>query len=165
MPDPARDLDQGPGTLCSAGQRQAGGTTAQDDHHRRIVQLGNRELDLYGNQLARCLQALGTAAPIRADIQRELATVRAEQASRASASEPGRAPDVSGLTSGALDRTRRELRASLALARPGSPTRGPILAYLGAIDTELAGRTADPSGLLPGGRPSKLERAIRSSRC
>jgi hypothetical protein len=113
--------------------------TALDDRHRRIAA---RELDLYGNQLARCLQALGTAAPIRADIQRELAAVRAEQAARVSASEPGRAPDVSGLKPCQLERTRRELRASLALARPGSPTRRPILAHLGAIDAELARRTA-----------------------
>ena len=147
MPDPGRDHDAAPGALSPAGQRPAAMTAAPDDRRWRIVQLANRELDLYGNQLARCLQALGTTAPIRADIQRELGTVRAEQVSRASASEPGRAPDVSGLTSGELERTRRELQASLALARPGSPVRGPILAHLGAIDTELARRTA---GLLPG---------------
>ena len=38
----------------------------------------------YAGQLARCLKALGTDAPIRADVQRELAAVRAEQESRAS---------------------------------------------------------------------------------
>jgi hypothetical protein len=48
-------------------------------------QLTSRQLDLYAGQLARCLKALGTDAPIRADVQRELATVRAEQESRASA--------------------------------------------------------------------------------
>ena len=147
MPDPGRDLDQGPGAPYPAGQRHAGVPAVPDDHRDRIGQLAARELDLYGNQLARCLQALGTNVPIRADIQRELATVRAEQDSRASASEPGRSPDVSGLTPGQLEQTRRELRASLALARPGSPTRGPILAHLSAIDTELARRTA---GQLPG---------------
>jgi len=46
-------------------------------------QLTTRQLDLYANQLTRCLKALGTDAPIRADVQRELATVRAEQESRA----------------------------------------------------------------------------------
>ena len=56
--------------------------------------------------------------------------------------DPGRPPDVSGLTSGELARTRRELAASLALARPGSPVRGPIRAHMTAIDTELAGRDA-----------------------
>jgi hypothetical protein len=140
--DAGRDLDGAPGAPFSADHRHAAMMTALDDRHRRIVQLAARELDLYGNQLARCLQALGTAAPIRADIQRELAAVRAEQAARVSASEPGRAPDVSGLTPCQLERTRRELRASLALARPGSPTRRPILAHLGAIDAELARRTA-----------------------
>jgi hypothetical protein len=59
-----------------------------------------------------------------------------------STAAPARAPDVSGLTPGELERTRRELLASLALSRPGSPMRGPILAHLGAIDTELARRTA-----------------------
>ena len=47
-------------------------------------QLTTRQLDLYASQLTRCLKALGTDAPIRADVQRELATVRAEQESRAS---------------------------------------------------------------------------------
>jgi hypothetical protein len=46
-------------------------------------QLTTRHLDVYASQLARCLKALGTDAPIRADVQRELATVRAEQESRA----------------------------------------------------------------------------------
>jgi hypothetical protein len=116
-----------------------------DDHGRQIGRFPARDLDLYGNQLARCLQALGTNAPIRADIQRELAAVHAEQASRARASEPGRLPDVTGMTSGELDRTRRELQASLALARPASPMRGPILAYLSAIEAELSSRTTASS--------------------
>ena len=51
----------------------------RDDSRRPVAELTVRELDLYGNQLARCLKALGTDAPIRADVQRELATVRAEQ--------------------------------------------------------------------------------------
>jgi len=51
-----------------------------------------------------------------------------------------RVHDVSRLTADELERTRRELRASLALARPGSPMRVPILAHLSAIDAELAGR-------------------------
>lgn len=146
------DLNRGPGTPSPASHPHPATTATPDDYRHRIVQLANRELDLYGNQLARCLQALGTNAPIRADIQHELTTVRAEQASRASASEPGRLPDVSGLTSGELDRTRRELQASLALARPGSPMRGPILTQLAAIETELSGRTAGQPGQLPGSR-------------
>ena len=54
-----------------------------DDVRRPVGQLTTRQLDRYGNQLTRCLKALGTDAPIRADIQRELATVRAEQNHRA----------------------------------------------------------------------------------
>jgi hypothetical protein len=43
---------------------------------------------------------------------------------------------------GELDRARRELQASLALVRPDSPARVPILAHMSAIDAELADRTA-----------------------
>jgi len=53
------------------------------EDRRPVGQLTTRELDLYGNQLARCLKALGTNAPIRPDVQRELATVRTEQDHRA----------------------------------------------------------------------------------
>jgi hypothetical protein len=53
------------------------------DEQRRVGQLTTRQLDHYGDQLTRCLKALGTDAPIRADVQRELATVRAEQDHRA----------------------------------------------------------------------------------
>jgi hypothetical protein len=56
--------------------------------------------------------------------------------------------DAGGLTAGELDRIRRELRASLALVRPDSPARVPILAHLSAIDAELARRgagTAEPA--------------------
>jgi hypothetical protein len=49
---------------------------------------------------------------------------------------------VSGLTAGELERARRELRASLALVRPDSPARVPIMAQMSAIDTELDARTA-----------------------
>jgi hypothetical protein len=55
----------------------------RNDDCRAVGQLTVRQLDLYGNQLIRCLKALGTDAPIRADVQRELATVRAEQDLRA----------------------------------------------------------------------------------
>src|SRR5712691_7641452 len=119
-------------------------TAEPGGHHRPAGQLTTRELDLYGSQLARCLKALGTDAPIRADVQRELATVRAERQSRAGAGEPhhpGRPRDVSGLAASELQRTRRELAANLALVRPDSPARVPILAHISAINTELAGRT------------------------
>jgi hypothetical protein len=49
--------------------------------------------------------------------------------------------DVTTLITAELDRARRELFASLALARPGSPVRAPILARISAIDAELARRS------------------------
>jgi len=64
--------------------------------------------------------------PIRADVQRELVAVRAEQQSRTQASQaqqPCRPRDVSELTVSELERTRRELAANLALVRPSSPAR------------------------------------------
>jgi hypothetical protein len=48
--------------------------------------------------------------------------------------------DVKGLTADELERAKRELHASLALARPDSAMRMPILAHLRAIDAELAER-------------------------
>jgi hypothetical protein len=48
--------------------------------------------------------------------------------------------DVTGLTRDELERVRRELTASLGLARPGSPTTGITRARLDAIDRELEHR-------------------------
>lgn len=67
--------------------------------------------------------------------------------------DPSRSRDASRLTDAELQRTRRELQASLALARPGSATRVPILAHLSAINAELAGRSA---GCDASGRPFSL---------
>ena len=54
---------------------------------------------------------------------------------------PGSRPhDISGLTVGELQRARRDLEVSLALAFPGSPVRVPILEHLSAIDAELTKR-------------------------
>jgi hypothetical protein len=54
---------------------------------------------------------------------------------------PGDRPhDVSNLTTAGLERARRDLRVSLALAVPGSPARVPVLASLAAIDRELGER-------------------------
>jgi hypothetical protein len=50
--------------------------------------------------------------------------------------------DVSALTAAELEAARRELAASLALARPGSPVRPVIQARMATIDAELAGRAA-----------------------
>jgi hypothetical protein len=74
--------------------------------------------------------------------------VYAVRQSRTQASQPQqpfRPRDVSGLTASELERTRRELAANLALVRPGSPARVPILAHISAIDTELARRTGQQS--------------------
>jgi len=54
--------------------------------------------------------------------------------------DSGRPHDVRGLTASELERTWRELRASLALVRADSPARVPILAHLSAVDAELAGQ-------------------------
>jgi hypothetical protein len=48
--------------------------------------------------------------------------------------------DVSSLTSDQLERARRNLEISLALAFPGSPVRVSIMAETTAIDAELAER-------------------------
>ena len=53
---------------------------------------------------------------------------------------------ASGLTDGELEHARRELAASLALSRPGSPIRTPIQARMSAIDAELAERTRRADG-------------------
>jgi hypothetical protein len=52
----------------------------------------------------------------------------------------GRVPDISERSADELERARRELNASLALGRPESAVRVPILAHLRAIDVELARR-------------------------
>jgi hypothetical protein len=55
--------------------------------------------------------------------------------------------DVTALTAAELEAARRELAASLALARPGSPVRVPIQARMAAVDAELARRAAAWPGL------------------
>jgi hypothetical protein len=69
--------------------------------------------------------------------------------------DPSRSHYVSELTTAELERTRRDLQASLTLARPGSAVYVPILAHLSAIDAELAGRSA---GCHADGKPSSPER-------
>jgi hypothetical protein len=54
--------------------------------------------------------------------------------------------DVRRLTPSELQQARRELAASLALARPDSPIRAPIEAHMTAIDTELAERAQTARG-------------------
>ena len=66
-----------------------------------------------------------------------------------------RKQDVTALTAAELEAARRELAASLALAKPGSPVRAPIQARMAAIDAELARRAAARPGLAgsPRARP------------
>ncbi len=117
-----------------------------DPRRGQIAQLATSDLDRYAHQLARCLKALDTTAPIRDDVQHELTAVRAEQDTRAVGDGPRRRHDVTALTPAELERARRELAASLALTRPGSPARGPIQAHLAAIDAELAAWDARSGG-------------------
>ena len=78
---------------CSPSRTTARGWLLMpDDPRRPVSQLTPRELDRYGNQLTRCLKALGTDAPIRADVQRELAAVHAERESRATSLGAGAPP-------------------------------------------------------------------------
>lgn len=60
---------------------------------------------------------------------------------------------VSGPTAGQLYRVRRELAASLALARPNSPAREPVPAQPHAIDARLAARAAATGAVLPQDAP------------
>jgi hypothetical protein len=80
--------------------------------------------------------------------------------------------DVAALSAAELAAARRELAASLALARPGSPVRMPIQARMAAIDAELAGRAAARPGLPgsprarpPDGGPRGLRRDAPAPRC
>jgi hypothetical protein len=57
---------------------------------------------------------------------------------------PGREHDVSGMTAAQLERARRDLEVSLALAFPGSPVRVTIQDEMTAIDSELAERGSHP---------------------
>jgi|HubBroStandDraft_3_1064219.scaffolds.fasta_scaffold527701_1 hypothetical protein len=63
---------------------------------------------------------------------------------------PVREHDVAALTGRELEQARRDLAASLALARADSPARVPILAQMTAIDAELAGRSGARPDELPG---------------
>jgi hypothetical protein len=81
-------------------------------------------------------------------VQHELGEVRAEQDTRTRTGQPAAAQryyDAAGPTLGELQRTRRELAASLALARPGSPVRASIQVQMAAIDAELAAQGTRPT--------------------
>ena len=99
------------------------------------------ELRDYRRELERAIREIAPDAPVQAHLRRKLETVITEQEDRARLAT--RDHDVTGLTARQLERARRELQASLALVRPDSPARVPILAQMRAIETELAGPTAE----------------------
>jgi uncharacterized protein involved in exopolysaccharide biosynthesis len=101
------------------------------------------ELRDYRRELERAITGIAPGAPVQADLRRKLDAVITEQEDRARLAT--RNHDVTRLTARQLERARRELAANLALVRPDSPARVPILAQMSAVDTELAGR--------PGERP------------
>ena len=68
---------------------------------------------------------------------------------------------MTALTTRDLERARRELAASLALTRPDSLARAPILAHLTAIDIELTRQTGQQPDRLPGS-PARLAVGISS---
>jgi hypothetical protein len=64
--------------------------------------------------------------------------------------DSNRSHDVSTLTADELERAKRDLRVSMALAMPGSPVRVTARAHMDAIDMELAARgTGSPVTLHP----------------
>ena len=76
--------------------------------------------------------------------------------------------DVTALTAAELETARRELAASLALTRPGSPGRTPIQARMAAIEAELAGPGSHQAGVtrlpayrVPGRRACGLRKTPR----
>jgi len=111
-----------------------------------VPALTTYELRDYRRDLERAIGEIAPDTPVQARLRRKLDAVIAEQEDRARLAM--REHDVTGLTARQLERARRELAASLALVRPDSPARVPILAQMNAIEAELAGRTTErPAGL------------------
>jgi hypothetical protein len=105
-------------------------------------QLTTGELEAYGEKLTQCLKDAGMDGAIRGDVQRELMAVLAEQEARVWACKPdGRERHYRvDLATDELEQIRRDLQTTLAFMREGSSARGPVLAYIEAIDTELEAR-------------------------
>jgi len=117
-----------------------GDVTVETPKHP-VHALTTYELRDYRRELERAIEGISPDAPVQAHLRRKLETVITEQEDRARLAT--RDHDVTGLTARQLERARRELQASLALVRPDSPARVPILAQMRAIETELAGPTAE----------------------
>ena len=99
------------------------------------------ELRDYRRELERAIKGISPGAPVQAALRAKLNAVLA---SRTTGPRwlPVREHDMTTLTLAELECAWRELAASLALARPGSPVCVPIQAQLTAIDAELARRVA-----------------------
>jgi hypothetical protein len=80
-------------------------------------------------------------------VQHELTEVRAEQGARGGTGQLAAQCQYNAAcpTVDELERTRRELAASLALTRLGSPARPLIQAQIAAIDAKLAARDTWPT--------------------
>ena len=130
----------------AGSHRRARRRTVEPPKHP-VHALTTYELRDYRRDLERAIKGISPDAPIQAHLRRKLDEVIAEQEDRARLAM--RAHDVTGLTARQLERARRELQANLALVRPDSPARVPILAQMSAIDTELAGRTGERPEDLP----------------
>lgn len=124
----------------------AGDVTVATPKHP-VHALTTYELRDYRRDLERAITGISLDAPVQAHLRRKLDEVIAEQEDRARLAR--RDHDVTGLTARQLERARRELHASLALVRPDSPARVPILAQMSAIETELAGRAGERPEDLP----------------
>jgi hypothetical protein len=120
-------------------------------HHAGADVLGERD----AGQAAAAVVEQADDRPVAASAS-WLVNPAATRARRSSAPRNAmREHDVTALTAAELEAVRRELAASLALARPGSSVCAPIQAHLAAIDAELAGRAAARHGLpgFPRARP------------
>ncbi len=125
-----------PATATKPETTPAGQPPAVDQPKHPLHALTTFELSNYRRQIENAITFFGTKDPVppaREDLQAALDAVTAEQESHQA--QPCLTPAVTST----WDRTRY---ASLALARPSSPTHRPILAHLGAIDTELARQAA-----------------------
>lgn len=111
----------------------AGDVTVEAPKHP-VHALTTYELRDYRRELERAITGISPDAPVQAHLRRQLDAVLAEQEDRARLAR--RDHDVTGLT-------------SLALVRPDSPARVPVLAQMSVIDTELARRAGERPEDLP----------------
>jgi hypothetical protein len=121
----------------------AGGTSADpatvEPPKHPLYALTTYELKDRRRELERAIKGIAADAPVQADLRRALDAVTAEQEDRKRVAM-SREPDVGHMAAADLERARRELAASLALARPGALSAGSTAVQLSAIEAELAAR-------------------------